>query len=291
VKLCKLLALAVSFFLLSAQSPIPSFPPGVFGGRGALVTSGGGGLGLQTNLAAFWEFQTTSWLDSTANANNLTGSNSPTTTTGIVGNAIGLVSASSQSASVASNSSLQVGAGSYSVQAWVKGNACGPECFVAKSGGGFANNEFGLGSNFTSNNFYACSFYNLGGSETTLTTATVIDSTTFHHIVMTWNSTTKVLTCYVDNVATTSTLTGQLGLNSTAPVYISGGTPLGIAFTNGAIDQVGIWKARELSVGDVNLLWNGGSGLSYAAMNFLLKRDVLPGAANDNTPMFLNLAA
>lgn len=256
-----------------------------------VATGGSGGLGLQTNLVAFWEFQTTSWLDSTANANNLTGNNSPTTVTGVVGNAIGLVAASSQSASITNNASLQVGAGSFSVQTWVKSTgACGELCFAAKAGGGFGNQEWGLGTVFTSGNFFACSFFENGTTEHDLASSVAFDSTVPHHIVMTWNSATKVLTCYVDTVATTATYTLN-GVNSTSQVTIGGGTVLGVAFTNGFVDQTGIWAGRVLSVSDVSLLYNSGAGLSYAAMNFLLKRDVMPEAANDNTPMFLNKVA
>src|SRR5262249_38042053 len=102
----KLFATAVALLLaglrclLQAQAPLPL--------TGAGKGAPGGSKGLQTSSVAFWEYETTSWTDSSGNGNTLIGQNSPTTTAGVVGNAVNLVAASSQALTIASNAGLQI---------------------------------------------------------------------------------------------------------------------------------------------------------------------------------------
>lgn len=232
-----------------------------------VVASGGGGVGLQTSLGGFWSMETTGWTDDTANGNTLTPTASPTTTSGIVGNGLGVLNGSSQFLSRASAASIENAGGSFSVQAWVKGTVAGNGIFVNKSNGAFANRDWLLGSIFTSGNFYSFSVLNTGSSSFDAISTAPLDSS-WHHLVGTYNSSTKAIVIYVDGVASGSgaTLTGTANSSASAPIFVGVSESGAAPFFNGTIDQVGFWKGRVLSAGDVTLLYNSGTGLSYAAM-------------------------
>jgi hypothetical protein len=220
-------------------------------------------LGLQTNVSAFWSLENTSWLDDTGNGNTLTQSATPpTVVTGIVGNAAKFVSASSESLSIASNSFLAVGGGNYSLQCWVKVTIVGGAWF-SKSTGGFANREFSFIDIFSSGHFYGFNFYKSNAVISTLTSTVPVDTTTFHHLVATWDGTT--VRFYVDAGTPVTNVPGLGSVNSTSSVLI-GEDGDGNVFGDAVVDQVGIWKGRVLSATDVTNLYNGGAGLSWAAM-------------------------
>lgn len=225
-------------------------------------------LGLQTGLSAFWSLENTSWTDDTANGNTLTGVGSPTTTTGIIGNGFD-GTAGTKNLTINNNSNLQLTGGNFSIQAWVKmsGNVGGAGASIlSKNDGGFTNKEYGLGIDFTTQNVFTFWSYLSGGnqSQTFGTTAVNPLDNVLHHVVVTWDGTTVRM--YVDNSsATTSTPASMQGVTTSAfKIGVDGDG--GAVFIQGVVDQVGLWKGRTLSAGDVALLYNSGAGLSFAGM-------------------------
>lgn len=228
--------------------------------------AGGGALGLQTNLGAFWSLENTSWTDDTAGATTLTGIASPTAAAAKVGNGASL-NGSTQYLTAASNANIENGGGSFSVQVWVNSGSGGFGVYANKSAGSFGNRDWALGVNFTSSNVFGFSVFNTGSSEF-VANSTVSIGAAWHHVVGTYNSSTKAVAIYVDGSASGSgaTLTGTANSSASAPLYIGVIEAAGAGFLNGIIDQVGFWKGRVLAAGDVTALYNGGTGLTYAGM-------------------------
>lgn len=223
---------------------------------------------LQTGLSAFWQFENTSWTDELG-VNNLTGTNSPTSVAGKVGNAVQFTSGSSQKLDHTNASQLELGVGNSSFQVWVNlvsGLNVNASRLVSKATtGGLFSWVVSTSFNGSANGFawvFADSSINLY----TVTSLTAI-SAGWHHVVGTWDGTNQKI--YVDTVVTS--------VNQGAVVPQTSNSPFTIAFDNGSssfassaqdilIDQVGIWQGRVLSAADVAELYNGGAGLTYAQM-------------------------
>lgn len=85
---------------------------------------------------------------------------------------------------------------------------------------------------------------------------------TFHDVCATWNSSTKVVTIYVDGTSqgTASSTEGSL-FNGTATFDI-GNTLTSVLPFDGLIDEVGVWS-RDISAAEVTSLYAGGAGNQY----------------------------
>jgi len=230
--------------------------------------SGGGGLGLQTSLTGFWSLENTSWTDDTASATTLTGTASPTTASGKVGNAVSL-NGTTQFLSAASNANIENGGSSFSVQAWVNMTSVvpGTQTIFSKTNDAFGQREWGLGSKFTSSNVWSLTLFNTGSSQFDCNSTVTCTTGAWVHLVGTFNVSGGVCKIYVNGTDTTSgspALTGTMNSSASAPLNVGrdGATIIGACL----IDQAGFWKGRILSAGDVTALYNSGSGLSYAAM-------------------------
>lgn len=233
------------------------------------IITGGGSLGLQTNLTGFWSFENTSWTDDTASATTLTATGSPTsvsTAPALVGNY--LTVAGSDYLSAASNTNVSAGGGSFSVQIWVYTSTSTTEAgAVGKGASGFGNQEWGIGMRFTSANVWSFNVTDSSSTPTRAEDTVAFTSNAWTHLVGTYDSGTKGLTLY-KNGSSVGTATATNPMQSTSNNFIVakggyGGTGAASGFR---FDQCGFWKGRILSAGDVTLLYNSGSGLSYAAM-------------------------
>lgn len=243
------------------------FKKGIGAGQAAFYkAAGGGSLGLQTSLGAFWSLENTSWLDDTVGATTLTGIASPTAAAAKVGNGASL-NGSTQYLTAASNTNIANGGGSFSVQAWANSGTAGDGFITNKSAGSFGDRDWMLGSTFTSGNFYCFSVFNTSQTQFDAVSAVAVASG-WHHFVATYNSATKAIIIYVDGAASGpgATLTGTANSSAAAPIYIGTSEAAGTPRLNGTVDQVGFWKGRILSAGDVTALYNGGTGLTYAGM-------------------------
>jgi len=245
-----------------AQAQLSSFPPGTFQNRAALDATAG--KGLQTSLSAFYSLETTSWTDDVG-SNSLTGNGSPTVTTGIVGNGVNLVSASSQFLSHANAAAFQLG-NNFSIQVWVNlaSNITSDDFpLISKNDGGFSNREYGMGARFTSANFWSFEIYDVGGTAANVVSSVNMTTGSWFHLVATFDGTTVKF--YVNNNSP-DTITPSFSIPASTSTFMIGHDGQDLGFVNGVIDQVGLWKGRVLTAGDVALLYNSGAGLSFAAM-------------------------
>jgi large repetitive protein len=238
---------------------------------GVYAPAPAGGLGLQTSCTAFWEFEDTSWADATGNGTTLTAVDTPTSVSGNVGNAASLGN-SLHALTAASNTNILAAAGSFSVAVWVNlPSAIGTSLIFNKRLGTFGNDEWGFGTIFSTSNRWAFSCFNTSSSAfNALGTSGSGDfSTGWHHLVGTYDGGTKALSLYLDGAATGSgaTLTGTAGSSASATLNFGRIGAGAVTSQNPLlVDQAGFWKGRILSAGDVTALYNGGSGLSWAAM-------------------------
>jgi large repetitive protein len=229
----------------------------------------GGALGLQTSLTAFWSLENTSWTDDTGNGSTLTATGSPTsdsTAPAVVGNYAAFPGSAYLSRS--DNTNINAGGGSFSIQAWVYTPAAlGEAAYVNKGLNGFANQEWGLGTRFTSANVWSFAVYDSTSTATRAEDTVGISTNTWTHLVGTYTSGTKGLVLY-KNGSSVGTATASNALQTTAQNFNvgNGGFGGGGVTSGNRIDQVGFWKNRVLSAGDVTALYNSGAGLSYAAM-------------------------
>jgi hypothetical protein len=238
----------------------------------ALASGGTAPLGLQTNLAAFWEFENTSWIDATGNTTGLTGNGSPvpTTTSGIVGNAVQCLTANSQFLSHATDPAYDTAGVDFSLLSWffLPTSNTGAGILARAQSTTFPQNGFSLGVGFNGTGFQAGLNIYANGNNNALWGNTFGNLTTgtWYMVVATVTGASTVMKISVNNSAFDTTTNGNAINSVSQPFYIGAG-PTGAPSGNDVnIDQTGIWKNRILSTSDVNLLWNGGAGLTYAQM-------------------------
>jgi hypothetical protein len=223
------------------------------------------GKGLQVNLGGYWPLQNSStWADNTTLGPNLSVTGTPSNTTGVVNNAAAF-NGTTDGLFTASNANISAGGGSFSVQAWVQFvSAVGTQPIVGKGGGATSEWLFTVGG---APNKWAFTLF-----DNTITASTIVSTLNIAfgvwvHLVGTYDSTTKIMTLYVNGTASGGTATLANPLNSGAGNFVicetAGGTVMSAATY---VDEVGFWKGRVLSAADVTSLYNGGSGLSFAAL-------------------------
>lgn len=153
-------------------------------------------------------------------------------------------------------------AGDFAVSLWVKRDISGVlERIIGQvdSGGVSTNSSWQIRFN-ADNTIFVRVFQNTSFFD--ITSSNTISDINWHHIVLTRINTTLHL--YNNNV--------QVGTVSVSGVTINNSTStLGIGrhgdFTSniftGKIDEVGIWKGKGLTVGEISLLYNTGIGKQY----------------------------
>jgi hypothetical protein len=233
-------------------------------GPGMVHSTGGGGLGLQTSLGSFFSLDNT-LADATGAVTNLTNNGTVTFVSppggglAAVTNCANFVAASSQYLSHADATGINIVGVDSSIQFWyyATGNS---NFFASKSTGGFGSREFQISYGFGTGSANPVSTDINNG--TAAITANVSNSA-WHHYVLTRNNATNGIIVYIDGSSAATASSGaaagtsqlNIGANATPGNYWAGNIAL-----------FGVWRNRILSAGDVTLLYNGGAGLSYAAM-------------------------
>jgi len=180
------------------------------------------------------------------------------------GKAASFASASSQSLSIPTTSSLELTGGSFTLACWVRFSTIGTSPYIiAKSAGGVNTTEYSL--SLTNLNAFQFTVGNAGGlGPSGITIGTALTNTWY--FVVAW----------FDSVANTI----SISLNNGAPAVGTGLNPLiaagtnaftlgarsdGANYLNGRIDSVGVWK-KVLTAGERTTLYNSGSGVAQAAL-------------------------
>ncbi len=217
---------------------------------------------LKNSLISYWKLEEASGTrDDAISSNDLTPTNAPGNTTGRIGNALDLASASTQYLGINSNSSLVCGDIDYTIQAWVQiKDKAGPYCLLGKGDAvSFANIEYELYYSSSSDRF-------LFRVSTGSTFITVIDSVlgspainTWYHIIAGHNSSLNIIALIINGgTATTASMGASTPSTSTAQFRI-GARGNATEAANARVDEVAFWK-RLLTLDEISDLYNGGSG-------------------------------
>lgn len=230
-------------------------------------------MALTTNLTSFWELEEASGSRADATGTNpLADHNTVGSTTGKVGTAAVFQASNFNYLSHASTAGLQFG-GNASATAWIYNTltfgAAGSDIRFVVGKDEASQREFNLGMNFTTANRVFARMWD-GSAVAHLVEATTfgaLSDATWYFVHVTYDATTHILSVGV-NAGTMNTLDiGGASFTGTAPFYLGGRSFSGSeGYWDGNIDQVGLW-ARVLSGAEITQLYNGGAGLSYAAMN------------------------
>ncbi len=228
-------------------------------------------MALTDNLYFCYEFENNG-NDATANALNLTNNNAATFSAGKVNTATDLVIASAQSWSRASEAAYQTGDIKHSLVAWAKATAVGATQYIVCRDDG-TNREYvlGIGDLTAGKPFFrtfASSYVEWG---------TAMSGDTYAFIVASYNSTTDTQTISVNDGTPVTASVGARTAASTSIFTIGKRQATGAEqYWGGQIDQVLGFK-RDLfeTPADITSLYNGGAGLSFAAMS----GDLLMGQA------------
>lgn len=222
-------------------------------------------MALTDNLISFWELEEASGTRNDSHgSNHLTDNNTVAAGTGKVGNAADFESSNSEYLSHASNSDLQTGNIDFSICAWANLESNLDVQVVSKDDDAASSRDYTLDRG-SSNNFR---FYINGGGGGLIIVSSVEPSLATWYFVVAWHdATADTLNIQVNNGSVDSASTsGTAPEVSAAEFRIGAREYAGFeGYFDGLIDQVGLWK-RVLTTQERTDLYNGGAGLSYAAM-------------------------
>jgi len=218
-------------------------------------------MALVTNLVAFWELDN---VNDAHGANTLTNTGPASFVAANVGNGVDITGASTY-LSIADNAALSTGDIDFTIQLWAKfDNLTATRGVLGKC------DNLGIGGDLeyviytTDTGFARLRLYN-GSSFVTLETTSPLSTATWYHIIGYYNAATNTAGLIVNDG------TPVTGSYSPGPWDTGNSLYIGTDFPSvnpfdGIIDQVGIWK-RVLSAAEITQLYNGGNGLSYAAIS------------------------
>jgi hypothetical protein len=218
-------------------------------------------VALTDDLVSFWEFEGNSLVDSHG-TNHLTDNNTVGYAGGVVGDALAIVAANSEFASIASNSTLEMGDIDFTICGWVNAaTATGNHMIVAKDDDAASSRDFTLVWTASPNiDFYI----NGGGANPTVSSITLVNTTWY--FVRAWHDAGgNTINLQVNLLAPTSTATGGVVPDLSAAQFRLGAREYA-GFENyfdGSLDQWGVWK-RLLTTEEHEYLYNAGAGRAYS---------------------------
>lgn len=217
---------------------------------------------LLNGLAAYWTLNETSStrFDSTSNHNDLTPENSPTSTTGMIGNALRKTTGSTQRLSIAHNSTLAF-TSTMSLAFWVRSSSVA----AGTRAGVFARGT----TNTTIVDFQTGQLnWALGtGLGTLAFKGSFLSANTWTHTVMTYDGTqtgnSNRVQFYKNGVSTPPSFVGTIPATCTdnQTLYVGWDSPEAGGITVD-VDEFGLWN-RTLTAAEASTLYNSGTGLSY----------------------------
>jgi hypothetical protein len=176
-------------------------------------------------------------------------------------------SGTTQSLTVTSNSTLQVGGSSFSFSCWFNPSvASGPQTLIQKTASGALEYSFGIGGAGQVRGLIG----NAGSSWAVINDSAFNPSAgRWTQAVLTYDGTT--LRIYINGSLSSSASGPAITTSGTAPLEI--GRETGAAF-NGSISSVGFWK-RAISASEVTALFNSGSGRTYASLDSSIRTNMV----------------
>lgn len=220
---------------------------------------------LDTNNVSFWELEETSGTRTDSKgSNDLTDNNTVLSGTGIQGTGADFESSNSEYLSI--SDAAQTGIDSISAQTvacWVKFESTSANMSPMSKGNDGSNGLFQFFW-LTSNNliFRRVTSSGLQGATASWTPSTA----TWYHIAGTFDTTNGTV-LYVNGVPIGTDSNTLSAIDTTEQFTIGMRSRGGVTFDmymDGLVDEAGYWS-RALSLGEIQALYNGGTGIPYAA--------------------------
>lgn len=230
------------------------------------MLKGGGGYSMDTtSLISYWQLEEASGDRADAwGSNDLTPTNTPANAAGIVGNAVALVTASSQQLVVASNATLQSGNIDHTISAWIYPTAnSSSSCIVCKTDIDAAANAAGYEwmlyqvSNTKVRFLVGKGGNGTGTNSSNVTSDVDITLNAWNYVEGFYDAANVLVGVVVNGTVKTAASTTVPG-TSTGSVRIGAIGP-GSSYFGGRIDEVSFWK-RLLTSDERAYLYNGGAG-------------------------------
>lgn len=217
---------------------------------------------LLTGLVSYWNLNETSGdAADSFSTNTLTANNAPGATAGKLGNAR-TFNGSNQSFSRNSNASLQVGAGSFTLTAWVQLANRADRAIAGKWQPTGNDREYLLRFGNAANRYgFLISNNGIASSEAIANNFGVPPLNTWTLVIAWHDATAQTLNIRVDNGATNS-ISYTAGGRSGNAEFRLGALANAAQFWNGNIDDVGLWN-RVLTSDEQATIWNSGNGITY----------------------------
>lgn len=217
------------------------------------------------NLVSVWLTDSSGLLTDLHGSNDLTNNNTVTLTTGVQGDAGDFEATNTEWLSItdASQTGLDI-TGDISVAFWLKAESTTAGIYVSKDDASDRSFWFQIDGAGKTN----CFFQDGSNNQTRFrqTTATVTDTATDYHIVMTIDVSVPSCTMYVDgsSVAVTTELSAATSIKNSATPFEIGRFGGNSNYVDGIINQVAIYS-KILDATDASNLYNSGSGIPYEA--------------------------
>jgi len=226
-------------------------------------TLASGSSGLLTGLTAYYQFEETSGnaADSTANALNLTLNGTLSSTTGKIGNARAYDANTANFFSITSNS-FRPGSASFSCTFWVYANTLSQSSFPGLVGMRTASNFEWWALWHHSSSTLRSGISSNGTNETDAIWGSGLSATTWYLMAVVWDG-ANIKTSVNGGAFVSTAFTGPV-FGGTAP-FIVGKRADGGSAWDGIIDELAFWNGRALTLTDIGLIYNSGSGLPYSS--------------------------
>lgn len=223
-------------------------------------------MSLYTSLVSFWELEEASGSRAdAAGTNTLTDNATVTSGTGKVGTGATFTAANSEFLSHTSNSDLQTGDVDWTISLWFKATSTAAlQSVLSKHNETSGNAEYSI--LITTDPVVRVYTFRATDSQAIINSSVTLSNGTWYHVVTSHDATADTISVWVNLTADSAGTGGALQAAGTAPFYIGGRAyAASLLPFDGMIDQVGLWK-RVLTSQERTDLYNGGAGLSYAAM-------------------------
>lgn len=219
-------------------------------------------MSLTTNLVSYWKLDETSGnAADSVGSNTLTNNGTSTYSSALINNGINLGD-NNTTKSLSAVNNLGIDGGTISVSIWIKRltGATNGKVFFCQ---GNSNSKVGYLLRDTGSGTLWVSRFRTGTAEDGAiigTTTSVISSSIFTHIVLTYDGTN--VRGYLNGTLTNTTASSGGASTALPNVFGLGQDFSATAFASVIIDEVGVWN-RALTSTEISTLYNGGAGLQY----------------------------
>ena len=227
---------------------------------------------LLSNLVGYWQFENTNWFDQVQGI-NMTGfgTPTPTTTTGVIGNAAALISSDTQYLGHANEARIEPAGKDFTWAGWVKLT----DKVTTYIASGIHNNlsssasEWFVGYNSGTDQFFIQVYYGAGSSASVSASTFGSPTAGTWYFIRAWiDHTANTLNISVNNSAANSTAFSSSLNSGQSTSFTFGGSQDGSHAINGTVDEAGLWISSVgggavLTTAQAAALYNGGVGATW----------------------------